>query len=909
MVGTVQDITERKQAEEALARLLKQTELILNTAGEGIYGLDLEGRTTFVNPAAARMLGWEPDELLRKSMHETLHHSRPDGSPYPRAECPIHQAFVDARVHHAETEYFWTKDGTSFPVEYIATPIRDEQGKLSGAVVTFNDITERKQAEEALRDSEERYRLLFEGNPQPMWVYDLETLSFLAVNEAAVQHYGYSREEFLALTIEEIRPTEDIPALHNVLETLSKRNGSGTRKYRWKHQKKDGTVIDVEITSHELAFAGRPARLVLASDVTDRLRQEAQRRRAEEALRKSQQNYKALVNSLEGIVWESDAAFQFTFVSKQAERLLGYPIERWLTDPLFWKDHIHTEDRDWAVEYSRKATSEKRDHALEYRMMAADGRPVWFRDMVTVVVDDGRAAKRRGVMVDITTRKQAEEELNMLAQAIRSTSDCVSITDMEDNILFVNNAFLKTYGYEEAELIGKNIDVVRSTNNPSEVVEEILPATLRGGWQGELLNRRKSGGEFPIFLSTSIVRGEHGEPLALIGVARDIGERKLLEEQLRQAQKMEAVGRLAGGIAHDFNNLLTAILGYSDLVLSQITEADPLQRDVEEIRRAGLRASSLTRQLLAYSRRQMLQPEVLELNSVVANMDKMLRRVIGENIKFVTLLQSALGPVKADPGQIEQVILNLVINARDAMPSGGKLIIETKNVELDRTYPMQRSFLPPGHYVMLVVTDTGVGMGPETKSQIFEPFFTTKEIGKGTGLGLSTVYGIVKQSGGDISVYSEPGKGTAFKIYLPRVERAAQKQRGIAAVPKPGGGSETILLVEDEDAVRHLARDVLQQRGYSVLEAAEGEEALRISETHQGAIQLILTDVVMPGMNGRELASRVASRHAGIKILYMSGYTDESIVHHGILAPGADFLSKPFTPDILSRKVRQLLDK
>jgi CheY-like chemotaxis protein/two-component sensor histidine kinase len=334
-----------------------------------------------------------------------------------------------------------------------------------------------------------------------------------------------------------------------------------------------------------------------------------------------------------------------------------------------------------------------------------------------------------------------------------------------------------------------------------------------------------------------------------------------------------------------------------------------LRRDLEEIGKAGLRASSLTRQLLAYSRRQVLQPELLELNAVVSNMHKMLRRVIGEDIELVTVLEPDLDPVKADRGQIEQVVLNLVINARDAMPRGGKLTIETSNVELDELYSRLHPSVIPGHYVMMIVSDNGVGMHPETMEKIFEPFFTTKEIGRGTGLGLSTVDGIVKQSGGDISVYSEPGIGTTFRIYLPRVEQILARRPAQAAPLEPPGGLETILLVEDEDAVRHLARDVLQKNGYTVLEARDGEEALRISETHSGPIRLILTDMVMPGINGQEVASRVVSQHPGTKVLYMSGYTD-AIVDHGILNPGgADLLSKPFTADSLNRKVRQMLDR
>jgi PAS domain S-box-containing protein len=407
-----------------------------------------------------------------------------------------------------------------------------------------------------------------------------------------------------------------------------------------------------------------------------------------------------------------------------------------------------------------------------------------------------------------------------------------------------------------------------------------------------------------------VMHDDDGKPVRMIGAMLDITERKQLEEQLRQSQKMEVVGRLAGGIAHDFNNLLTVITGYSKLLLQRdMDEHDPLRKYVVEIDKAGERAAALTHQLLAFSRKQILQPEVLDLNVVIAEMDKMLQRLIGEDINLVTIPGKDLGWVKADPGQMEQVIVNLAVNARDAMPQGGKLTIETANVELDERYARQRAEVTSGPYVMLAVSDTGVGITEETLSHIFEPFFTTKEQGKGTGLGLATAYGIVKQSGGHLWVYSEVGRGTMFKVYLPRLG-----ETGVAVEPgssRPGlpQGSETILLVEDEAGVRELILDVLTDRGYIVLEARDGNEALRLCEQHSSPIHLLLTDVVMPGgMNGRELAERLTSLHPELKVLYMSGYTDEAIIHHGVLDRGTIFLQKPFTPNALERKAREVLD-
>ncbi|HEX5855033.1 MAG TPA: ATP-binding protein, partial [Thermoanaerobaculia bacterium] len=398
-----------------------------------------------------------------------------------------------------------------------------------------------------------------------------------------------------------------------------------------------------------------------------------------------------------------------------------------------------------------------------------------------------------------------------------------------------------------------------------------------------------------------------GTPHIVIN-SRDVTERGALEEQLRQSQKMEAVGRLAGGIAHDFNNLLTVIGGYGELLLNAVPRGDPNREPLEEIVAAGERAASLTRQLLAFSRKQILMPELLDLNSIVAGMDKMLRRLIGEDVDFVTRLDTSAGRVRADPGQLEQVIMNLAVNARDAMPRGGKLTIETANADLDEVYARRHAPVATGPYVMLAVSDTGVGMDAETQARIFEPFFTTKEKGKGTGLGLSTVFGIVNQSGGNVWVYSEPGKGTTFKIYLPRVEEAPMPHETPSGLYSSVQGTETILVVEDEVSIRTLARKVLESVGYRVVEAKSGPEALELVRRSGDPIHLLLTDLVMPEMAGTELASRLLESRPELRILYMSGYSDDAVVRHGLLDHRHHFLPKPFTPQVLLRKVREVLE-
>jgi two-component system cell cycle sensor histidine kinase/response regulator CckA len=388
-------------------------------------------------------------------------------------------------------------------------------------------------------------------------------------------------------------------------------------------------------------------------------------------------------------------------------------------------------------------------------------------------------------------------------------------------------------------------------------------------------------------------------------VAHDITEQQELQVQLQQSQKMDAIGRLAGGVAHDFNNLLGVIIGYGERLLRRLPSPD--RREIGEVLKAAEHAASLTRQLLAFSRRQVLKPRVLDLNAVVAEMDGMLRRIIGEDINLVTSLPDGLGQVKADPGQIQQVVMNLAVNARDAMPKGGRLTIETGNAELDESYTSAHLAVRPGHYVMLAVTDSGMGMDAATQARIFEPFFTTKEAGKGTGLGLSTVFGIVKQSEGNVWVYSEPQRGTTFKIYLPRVDEVVEEQPA-SELETAAGGIETILLVEDSDSLRELGREILEEHGYKVIEASSGTAALEALARHAGSLDLILTDLVMSGMSGRELADQVTRMRPGTKVLFMSGYTDDALGHHGVLDAGTAFVEKPFTIDGLLRKVRDVLD-
>ncbi|MCI0487052.1 MAG: response regulator [Blastocatellia bacterium] len=481
----------------------------------------------------------------------------------------------------------------------------------------------------------------------------------------------------------------------------------------------------------------------------------------------------------------------------------------------------------------------------------------------------------------------------------------IIVADTRGSITEANDAFLKMVGYAREELPLRWDEMTPPEYRPGdeEVIERLKVSDIIAPFEKEYI--RKDGSRVPVLIGGSLLESSRDDCICFV---IDLTERKRLERQLHQSQKMEAIGRLAGGVAHDFNNLLTAITGYSDLLLMRLSDTDPQHSSLQEIKNAGDRAAALTRRLLVFSHKQVLQPKVLDLGETIASSVEMLRRLIGERVELVTVLDPNLGRVKADPAQMEEVIMNLATNARDAMPEGGKLIIEAANIYLDEAYGRSEFGTGPGHYVMLSVADTGCGMDEETRSHLFEPFFTTKEKGKGTGLGLSTVYGIVKQSGGHIKAYSETGIGTTFKIFLPRVEGEADSLRVRASGDEMLRGSETVLLVEDEEIVRRLARNILDAGGYRVLEAADAAEALEICERCEDQIDLMLTDVVMPRMNGFKLAERATILRPAMKVLYMSGYTGNALFNEGVAQNEVAFLQKPFTAYDLTYKLREVLD-
>jgi two-component system, cell cycle sensor histidine kinase and response regulator CckA len=604
---------------------------------------------------------------------------------------------------------------------------------------------------------------------------------------------------------------------------------------------------------------------------------------------------------------------RYAYANPKFAEIFGYLVEDVLAlDD--WSELVAQSDRSVVAEQVRRRVNGETD-AIRYafRGLRRDGNIIDVEVYGSRTQLNGRPAAL-GNLIDISERRRAQrarrDSDELFQRAFDDTNLAMVLTDLDHRFVRVNAAFAGMLGYLPAEMLGMTMGEI---THPDDLAEsyarrEPLLAGRVSYFQMEKRYLHRDGRILSALTNVSLMRDADGRPQMYVGQIQDISDRKRLEAQVHQAQKMEAIGVLAGGVAHDFNNLLTVINGCSEMILDD-RGLTPFSRElVREIHSAGDRAASLTRQLLAFSRKQVLAPRILELNSLILETAKMLGRLIGADIDLATSLDQALGRITADPGQIEQVVMNLVVNARDAMPTGGLLTIETQNVELNAEYAEQHLGVRPGHYVRLAVTDTGIGMDAATQSRIFEPFFTTKDPGKGTGLGLATVHGIVRQSGGHIEVYSELGSGTTFKVYLPLLAEDASTSVTPSIVLETPRGGETIILAEDDEAIRSLSRIALQSCGYLLLVAANGDEALQLAAAHAADVHLLVTDVVMPKMSGRELAERLRTTRPELRVLYVSGYTDDAIVRHGIVEEGVTFLHKPFTPTTLARRVREVLD-
>ncbi len=889
---------------------------IVNHTDAGFLALDRDLRVVWANAIFIERFGaaGPPAPLTGAACHRVL-----CGREAPCAECPASKPLEcgitsrefllqpSSAVSHQEMNL--ERAGQTRQIYATAMPIRSPEGSVEQVILMLQDITDLqvlRRSREALQQSETQLRAVLDTVGEGVITIDTAS-TIVMVNQEVEKIWGYRPEEIIGKSLTLLMP-----------EPYRKQHAAGLQRYLASGEarvlekrleleglRKDGSVFPLEVYIKETRIGNRLLFTAALRDITER-------KRVYNDLRQSESKFRALAETTSAGIFIFQGT-QMRYVNAAAERIVGHSRDA-LLQMNFW-EVIHPDFRERVK--SRGLARQKGENVpsrYEVKLLTKSGEEGWVDFTASRIEFEGNPAVL-GTAVDISGRKRAEEAQKLAEERYRSifenALEGIFVSTPEGRILAVNPAFARMLGYESPEEL---TDLVRDVSRQlyvhpqrrEELLQELKEKKEARGFESELL--RRDGSRIWISANVRAVAGADGRPQRLEGVVQDITEQKQLADQLRQAQKIEAVGQLAGGVAHDFNNLLTAITGYTDFVLEQVEPESQLKGDVEEIKKATERAAALTRQLLAFSRQQMMQPVVLNLNVLVNGMEGMLRRLIGENIELVTVCAPDLAPVKADPHQLEQVILNLVVNARDAMPEGGRLTIETASAELDDAFVQKHVGAQPGACVQLAVSDTGAGMDAEVQKHLFEPFFTTKEKGKGTGLGLSTVYGIVKQSGGYISVYSEPGHGSCFKVYLPQAAQPVLKQPAQTVPAKTAGGTETILLVEDEEAVRGLAAKVLRAKGYAVLEAGDGQEAQAVLKEHKGALDLLLTDVVMPRMGGPELAKSLRGLHRRLKVLFMTGYTDHSAFREGTLPPGTGLIQKPFSPQALAQKVREILD-
>jgi PAS domain S-box-containing protein len=828
--------------------------------------------------------GWEqfnhPDDLAEVQRQWSLAVER--GQPFE----------MELRYRRHDGEYRW--------MLARVMPQRDSAGRLEGWVGTSVDIHELKSAQKALSESEQELNDFFENAAMPMhWVGADGTI--LRVNQAELDLLGYRRDEYLGRNIAEFHA--DQPVIEDILHRLAR--GEVLHEYPARLRCGDGSLKEVAIDSSGYFRDGDFVHTrCFTRDVTTQ-------RRAEE----SDARLAAIVASSADAIVGKTLEGRVTSWNAGAERIFGYSEKEMVGESIFKliPEELHDSEREILDRIRR---GERVDFS-EAERMTKDGRRIFIALSVSPILDSrGNVTGASSIKRDITERKQAREALRQsqerLQLAIRAARMGTWRWDAVTDALNWDEGLNQLYGVSpDAPVTRYDQFLARVHQEDRDFVASSVERALQGGASLEYEFRivQPSGQIRWLADHGRVVRDESGKPIYLTGVCLDVTERKLVEERLRRAQRMDSVGQLAGGIAHEANNMMSVVLGCADYVLQRNDLPDAVRQDVDQIWRAAKRTAGVTQQLLAFSRRQVLQPQVLDLNSTVHGLEPILSRALGEGRGLRLHLSPTLGPVRADPGQLEQVLLNLTLNARDAMPEGGRLTIETMNVVLDENYIAGKpaETMEPGDYAALVVTDTGHGMDQETLNRIFEPFFTTKGVGEGTGLGLSTVYGIVKQSGGFIWVYSEAGLGTTFKLYFPLVTSLGTATTHLEPTA-PGRADEVVLVVEDEPMVRNIMARTLRDCGYYVLEAGGGHEALAIFEGQNVKINLIVADVVMPDMSGRQMAARVAERWPDVPVLFTSGYTGHEVVRRGLMEEGREFIQKPLAPEALARRVREMMD-
>ncbi len=846
-----------------------------------------------LNPAACALLG-EPREALVGTSAQRF---APQGTDFAELLRDL-----EARGERRGQMPFARADGTRRVVEFVT-----KANVVPGTHLSIlRDVTDARSAEHALRQSEyflsEAQAVAHIGS----WVSGLGMGDRLLWSKECYRIFGIADETPITVqTFFDHVHADDREAV----AAASKAAVEGGVPYQIEHRvvRPNGDVRWVfERASIERTPDGSPLRMIgVVQDITEQ-------RLVMEELLASEQRYRRLIESTSEGALVIGPDLVITFVNGPMAEMLGFGREDLVGKPL--RAIVFDDVAEGEARFAKRSQGES--EVREQRFKTKGGEELWTLATISPLFD--REGKYEGVfalLTNITERRRAIEAQRRLAAIVESSEDAIVGASVEGNVTSWNRAAESLFGYRAEQMLGASIARLAPADRAGETIA--LARRVASGESVESFETkriRNDGTEVDVALTLSPIHGRAGEVVGLSMIARDLTERRRAEaalrrseEQLRQAQKLEAIGSLAGGVAHDFNNLLSVILSYASLMLSHMNPRDPLREDLEEIKRAGERAAVLTRQLLAFSRMQVLQPKVVDLARVVESMEKMLRRLLGEDIELSLALPAEVCGAFVDPTQVEQVVMNLVANARDAMPRGGKLVVEVKSDELDASRAAECPGVSPGPYVQLAVSDTGTGIDPATRSRIFDPFFTTKEKGKGTGLGLSTVQGIVHQSGGAVFVDSAPGTGTTVRVYFPRADRAVAQVVMQPSAPNLRG-YETILLVEDEDQVRLVVRTILRRSGYEVLEAQNAGEAFLICEQFGAPIHLLLTDVVMPRMSGRELAERLGPIRPDMRVIFMSGHTEDAVLHHGVSEEAMEFLQKPITPDSLLRKVRTVLD-
>jgi two-component system cell cycle sensor histidine kinase/response regulator CckA len=880
------DITDRIRAKDVRERLAA----VLESSDDAIIGTTLDGTITSWNPGAENLFGYPASEAVGKSIEMLL--------PPERAS---DESDILARISRGERlDHFETvrlqKDGKRIAVSVTISPIRACSGAIVGASRIARDITERRCAEEELRKSEERFNKAFCSNPLAISISTQADGRYLDVNDAFLQILGYKREDVIGRTASKLNFWAEPSKRMEMLQLLGK-NGSVT-EFRTQYKTSTGEHRDTEVSAELIELEGQPCVLAITRDITERVRSE-----------KSLREYERVVEGLIDMIVVVDRDYRYIIANRsflsyrnmEREQVIGHRVDEVLEKDIF--ESVVKEKMDEC--FAGKVVQYEMKH--DYPNL---GERALFASYFPIAGATG-IERIACVLRDITEHKRAEERLRKseerFSKAFRQSPLAITISTEADGLyLDANESFLKMTGYTRADVVGHTTSEVGFWALPSLRVDLLQQLREDGRVTDRPMQFNSSTAELrEAELSWEKIEIE-GQP-CLLAFMRDITETRRLEAQFLQAQKMEAVGRLAGGVAHDFNNMLSVIIGYSDLSMDLVAPDSSVKRYLAQIKKASERAAALTRQLLAFSRQQIIFPRILNLNDVVNNVSTMLLRMVGESVSVSFRPTIPIGSIKGDPGQIEQILMNLVVNARDAMPRGGNIIIETAQAKLDEHYVSEHPGSQTGLHVVLAVTDTGCGIEDSIKTNIFEPFFTTKNIGQGTGLGLSTVYGIVTQSNGSISVESEAGKGTTFKIYFPRIAAKAEQLVQTHEMDEVISGSETILLVEDDESVRKVTANLLSSAGYRIIEASSAEKALKIMTRSKPKIDLLLTDLIMFGKNGFDLFEQARLLRPGLHPLFMSGYTGDLAILKGDFISERAFLSKPFTRLSLLKKVYAVL--